>query len=235
VTVTVRPIRDEDQWPARRPALWPIPDLPQTPAETTLIAQSPDGEIQGGVELSHTEHEDHATAILRGFTHSAPADVTLHLLRVAENWAQSHRCLDWIGLLSDELDARWAARQATDPRAGGIDLFLGATRQQASPDGQSLTSLDYAAYPDMALTRMQRLLLEARRQWPIARAVLLHRIGRVPLGQSSVLIAVACPHRAEAFEACRWLIDTLKVDVPIWKQERWSDGRGAWVEPPPRP
>jgi molybdopterin synthase catalytic subunit len=75
--------------------------------------------------------------------------------------------------------------------------------------------------------------MRARDRWPIARLALLHRTGRVGLGEPSVIIAVATPHRAESFEACRWLIDTLKAEVPIWKKEVWGDGSGSWVHPEP--
>ena len=93
-----------------------------------------------------------------------------------------------------------------------------------------LLALDYEAYPEMALGRMQQLAQTARQKWPILRIVMHHRIGRVPISEPSVAIAVSCPHRAEAFEACRWLIDQLKIDVPIWKKEIWADGSGTWVE-----
>jgi molybdopterin synthase catalytic subunit len=229
VNFTIRPQRDDDHWPARRASHWPIADLPMSAPESTLIAQSADGPILGGMELSHVD----STAILRGYC--SDPNITPGLLHAAENWAKPLDCTDWVGLLSDELNVHWATRRVTDPRAGGIDLFLGTTRRQTHEDGRELTSLDYEAYPDMALARMQKLLADARGQWPIVRSVLLHRVGRVALGESSVLIAVSCPHRAEAFAACRWLIDTLKVDVPIWKQERWSDGGGTWVQPPPPP
>ena len=71
----------------------------------------------------------------------------------------------------------------------------------------------------------------ARSRWPVVRLSLLHRTGRVPLGDPSVLVAVATPHRADAFEACRYLIDTLKAEAAIWKKEVWSDGTGSWVHP----
>jgi len=78
----------------------------------------------------------------------------------------------------------------------------------------------------MAKQQMRDLARRARQRWPIVRLALLHRVGRVPLTQPSVLIAVSTPHRAEAFEACRWLIDTLKSEVTIWKKEIWDDGAG---------
>jgi molybdopterin synthase catalytic subunit len=77
---------------------------------------------------------------------------------------------------------------------------------------------------------MRRLAEEARRGWRISRIVMLHRIGRVEVGQPSVLIAVSTPHRAEAFEACRFLIDRLKAEATIWKKEIWSDRSSTWVE-----
>ena len=116
-----------------------------------------------------------------------------------------------------------------DPAAGGIDVFIGTTRAETGADGRELVALDYEAYPEMALEQMHALARRAREKWPVLRLALLHRVGRVPLGEPSVVVAAACPHRAEAFEACRWLIDTLKADVPIWKKEVWSDGTGTWA------
>lgn len=113
--------------------------------------------------------------------------------------------------------------------AGGIAVFLGCTRAEKSPDGRELLALDYEAYQEMALKQMQELARQAREKWPIIKLAILHRVGRVGLGEPSVLIAVSTPHRGEAFDACRWLIDTLKKDVAIWKKEVWADGSGSWV------
>jgi len=117
----------------------------------------------------------------------------------------------------------------TDGRAGGIAVFLGTTRAEARPDGVELTALDYEAYPEMASRQLEDLAARARARWPILRLALLHRTGRVALGEPSVLIAVSTPHRSEAFDACRWLIDTLKAEAAIWKKEVWEDGKGTWV------
>lgn len=122
-----------------------------------------------------------------------------------------------------------AIAQVTAPTAGGIAVFLGCTRAEKSLDGRELLALDYEAYSEMALKQMQDLARRAREKWPIIKLALLHRVGRVGLGEPSVLIAVSTPHRGEAFEACRWLIDTLKKDVAIWKKEVWADGSGSWV------
>ena len=84
----------------------------------------------------------------------------------------------------------------------------------------------------MAEIELGRLAEEASSRWPLARVVVLHRLGAVPSPEASVLCATASAHRAPAFEACRWLIDTLKERVPIWKRETRADGTGAWVQPP---
>jgi molybdopterin synthase catalytic subunit len=137
---------------------------------------------------------------------------------------------DWIDLCSQPLDTAAAARFVTGPAAGGIDIFLGTTRAETSPNGKALLALDYEAYPQMALEQMRELARQARALWPVLKLALLHRTGRVEIGEPSVLIAVSTPHRAEAFAACRWLIDTLKAQVPLWKKEVWADGSTSWVE-----
>ncbi|HEX8911887.1 MAG TPA: molybdenum cofactor biosynthesis protein MoaE [Humisphaera sp.] len=138
---------------------------------------------------------------------------------------------DWIALTPAPLDAAAAVRFVTDPAAGGIDLFLGTTRAERNAAGHDLLALDYEAYADMAVARLKQLAAEARKRWPIVKLAVLHRTGRVPVGEASVAVAVASPHRAEAFEACRFLIDELKKDVPIWKQEVWAEGPATWVHP----
>ena len=115
-------------------------------------------------------------------------------------------------------------------QAGGIDVFLGTTRTETDPAGRRLMALDYEAYREMATTQLRDLAVRARGQWPITRLAVLHRVGRVAVGQPSVIIAVATPHRAEAFAACRWLIDTLKAEAAIWKKEIWDDGAQTWKE-----
>ena len=91
--------------------------------------------------------------------------------------------------------------------------------------------LDYEAYEEMAGEKMKDLAAQARQQWQLVNVAIVHRLGNVPLGEASVAIAVSSAHRANAFEAGRWLIDTLKVEVPIWKREHWSDGSSEWVHP----
>ena len=114
---------------------------------------------------------------------------------------------------------------------GGICTFEGATRADCDTDHGRIVRLEYEAYEEMARAQMQRLADEALDKWGPARIALVHRIGPVPPGEMSVMILVACGHRAEAFEACRWLIDMLKQDVPIWKRDVYKDGFDRWVDP----
>src|SRR5437879_4186118 len=118
---------------------------------------------------------------------------------------------DLIAIQAEPLFVQAAVESVSHGRAGGIDVFLGATRAETSSDGKSLVALDYEAYTDMALAQMTELARRARARWPIERLAVLHRVGRVGVGEPSVIIAVAAPHRNEAFDACRWLIDTLKA------------------------
>ena len=83
----------------------------------------------------------------------------------------------------------------------------------------------------MAHRRLSELEAEARQRWPVIECIVVHRLGRVPIGEASVAIAVSTPHRRDAFAACQWLIDSLKRDVPIWKREQWADGTTEWVHP----
>ena len=138
---------------------------------------------------------------------------------------------DWITISPQPLDVATAVAFATDGRAGGIDIFLGTTRAETSSDGRELVALDYEAYEEMAGRQLQDLARRAREQWPIVKLALLHRVGRVAIGEPSVIIAVSTPHRADSFAACKWLIDALKKDVAIWKKEVWADGTGTWVHP----
>ena len=138
---------------------------------------------------------------------------------------------DQIALTDAPLDVAGAVAFVSDGRAGGIDVFLGTTRAEVSGDGRELVALDYEAYEEMAGSQLRDLARRAREQWPVVKLALHHRVGRVAIGEPSVVIAVSTPHRAQAFEACRWLIDALKKDVAVWKKEVWAVGSGTWVHP----
>ena len=118
------------------------------------------------------------------------------------------------------------ARAVRDPVAGAVVVFLGTTRLHNA--GRRVLRLEYEAFAPMALREMQGLVDQARRRWRLCRVAMVHRTGVVPVGQVSVGVAVSAGHRAEAFAACRWLIDRLKTIVPIWKREHFRDGR-VWI------
>lgn len=140
-------------------------------------------------------------------------------------------CPDHVGLSPEPLDAARAVALVCAGAAGGVCVFLGTTRDETSGDGQRLLALDYEAYPEMAKQQLHDLARRARERWPVIRLALLHRVGRVPVGEASVLVAVSTPHRGEAFECCRWLIDTLKAELAVWKKEIWEEGEGTWAKP----
>ncbi len=115
---------------------------------------------------------------------------------------------------------------------GAALVFEGVVRNQTR--GRRTLYLDYEAYDEMALQQMEALATQALQQFQIRDVALVHRLGRLEIGETSVLIAVASAHRAAAFEACRWLIDTLKRTVPIWKKEYFEDG-AVWADGEPFP
>lgn len=134
-----------------------------------------------------------------------------------------------IALTRQPIDAADLLSQVGSPQAGAIVLFLGTVRELTA--GRRTVALDYEGFPPMAEQKLAELEAEARRRWPLIECALVHRLGRLELGETSVAVAVSAPHRRHAFEAGQWLIDTLKLEVPIWKQENWDDGTQAWVHP----
>jgi molybdopterin synthase catalytic subunit len=131
---------------------------------------------------------------------------------------------DLIAFRSQPLDAAEVIAHVTCAAAGGIDLFIGTTRAERHPQLGDLTALDYEAYEEMAVAELQKTIAVARSQWDVCRAAVLHRVGRCAVGEASVIIAVSCPHRAEAFAACRHIIDQLKKLAPIWKRDLYQQG-----------
>lgn len=134
-----------------------------------------------------------------------------------------------IEITESPIDFASLTERVRSNQAGAVCLFLGTVRELTG--GKRTLALDYEAYPAMAQSKLAELEAEARRRWPILDVALVHRVGRLDLGEVSVAIAVSCPHRHQAFEASRWLIDTLKEIVPIWKKETWADGSEEWVHP----
>lgn len=117
---------------------------------------------------------------------------------------------------------------ADDPANGAVVVMSGMVR--GNTDGKPVVSLEYQAYEPMALEVFKQIAAQIRATWPdVTRVVIHHRTGQLTVGEISVLVAVGCPHRAEAFAACQYAIDTLKHNAPIWKKEWWEDGSTSWV------
>jgi molybdopterin synthase catalytic subunit len=131
------------------------------------------------------------------------------------------------GLTRAAIDVPALIELVSSPADGAVATFTGIVRD--NQDGRAVRHLEYEAHEPMALALMERLAGEARQRFGVSHAALRHRLGRLEIGEVSVAIAVAAPHRAEAIAACQWLIDTLKAEVPIFKKEYFSDGE-AWVE-----
>jgi molybdopterin synthase catalytic subunit len=112
--------------------------------------------------------------------------------------------------------------------AGGIVLFLGTVRNQS--EAGKVTEIIYEAYSSMAEKKLKEIEEEAKQRWPVREVRIVHRTGRLRVGEVSVGVAVSAPHRAEAFEACRHIIERIKRDLPIWKKERLAVGKDVWVE-----
>jgi molybdopterin synthase catalytic subunit len=121
-----------------------------------------------------------------------------------------------VWLTTDTLDPQEAMSLVKDPTAGGVVVFSGDVRLET--DGKITEFLDYEAYEAMALEQMRRIAGEASHRWA-ARVAIAHRLGRIGAGETAVVVAVACAHRAEAFACCQFLMDRLKDDVPIWKRD----------------
>jgi molybdopterin synthase catalytic subunit len=134
-----------------------------------------------------------------------------------------------IRLTTDAIDYHALTEQVRRPDCGGVVLFLGTVRDLTG--GRVTAALDYEAYPVMAEKKLEEIEQETRELYPIRDIILVHRLGHLDLGEVSVAVAVSCPHRAEAFEACRHAIDRLKEIVPIWKKENWADGSSQWIHP----
>lgn len=132
-----------------------------------------------------------------------------------------------IEIVRENIDINRVMQSVQDPGAGGVAAFIGTTRNRSN--GKSVLALEYDAYVPMALKLMSRIASEAKTRWAVQKISIVHRIGRLEIGEASVAIAVSSVHRKEAFEACRYAIDTLKKEVPIWKKEFFENGE-VWVD-----
>jgi len=132
-------------------------------------------------------------------------------------------------LTNEPIDTAAVLGAVRSPAAGAVVLFLGTAREMTG--GRKTRSLHYECYAEMAEQKLAELEKDARRRWPLVDCAIVHRLGSVEVGQTSVAIAVSSAHRAGAFEAGKWLIDRIKEVVPIWKKENWADGTSQWVHP----
>ena len=134
-----------------------------------------------------------------------------------------------IAVRESELSVDEVRAAVADPAAGGIALFAGAVRD--TDHGRGVTGLSYSAHPSAAaeLRRVAEVIAE---KYPVIGIAAVHRVGDLAIGDLAVVLAVSCPHRAEAFDACRDLIDILKASVPIWKHQLFDDGSAEWVGSP---
>ncbi len=117
--------------------------------------------------------------------------------------------------------------EVMDVGAGGVTLFLGTVRDRS--EAGKVVEIDYESYVEMAERNLREIEEDVLRKWPVKKIKIVHRIGRLRLGEVSVAVALSTPHRAEAFEACRYAIDRIKRDVPIWKREKLAGGKRIWV------
>lgn len=123
--------------------------------------------------------------------------------------------------------------EVSSAERGGTCLFLGTVRN--GPEEHGVTAIEYSAYEQMVEAEFGRLLADATARWPEARIAVRHRLGTIPVGAASIAIAAAAPHRAQAFEACRFVIEEVKRRIPVWKKELRVDGTEVWVDPSGRP
>jgi len=134
-----------------------------------------------------------------------------------------------IQLTRDAIDHANLTERVRRSDCGAVVTFLGTVRDLTGD--QVTVALDYEAYPGMAEKKMAEIERDTRERWPVGEMMMAHRLGHMAVGEISVAVAVSCPHRAQAFEACRYAIDRLKELVPIWKKEHWADGTTEWVHP----
>ncbi len=127
----------------------------------------------------------------------------------------------------EPIDGQALIRSVQTDGDGAVALFLGTVRDHNK--GRKVIGLEYSAYEEMALQELERVRDQALERFEISAAAVVHRLGALEIGATSVAVAVAAPHRAAAFDACRFVIDTLKHTVPIWKKEKFEDGE-AWIE-----
>ncbi|MBV9204349.1 MAG: molybdenum cofactor biosynthesis protein MoaE [Actinobacteria bacterium] len=143
--------------------------------------------------------------------------------------AHVNEVLRLIAVRESELSVDEVRAAVADPAAGGVALFAGTVRD--CDHDQEVSALSYSAHPS-AQAELRRVAEQVAAKFPVLGVAAVHRVGDLAVGDLAVVVAVACPHRAEAFDACRALIEELKASVPIWKHQRFADGTSEWVGSP---
>jgi len=151
-----------------------------------------------------------------------PAPSTASTRRIITN-------LYHLELTETPIDAAQLIETVRTPACGAVVTFLGTVREMTA--GRRTQRLSYQSYPEMALQELKALVEEMLESTPVERAGVIHRLGRLELGEIAIGLAVSAPHRAEAFQAAAELMDCIKQSVPIWKQEHWDDGTSDWIHP----
>ena len=136
-------------------------------------------------------------------------------------------------LVDEPIDLNELLGKLDDPDVGSHGWFLGVTRRTTVVESESKTTrtLAYEAHQPMAEKELRALATKAREDFGLSKVVIVHRLGEVPIGQASVVVGCSSPHRVDTFDAQRWIMDTLKKEVPIWKREHYADGTTEWVHP----
>lgn len=132
-----------------------------------------------------------------------------------------------VEITRDKIDINQILAAVEEPSAGGVALFIGRVRNHA--DGRAVLRMEYEGYAEMARKELEKIEAKVREKWPVLSMAMVHRLGMLDIGEASVVIAVACAHRAPAFQACKFAIDRLKQTIPVWKKEYGPDGT-TWVE-----
>jgi MoaE-MoaD fusion protein len=187
-------------------------------ATTTLV-------LRDGDEVGLLPPVSGGSAAQTGAAHTDAA-------RTARVLDESAGELGFVALTRERIDAEKLIAEAKSGEDGAVVVFDGIVRNHSR--GRETLYLDYEAYEEMALRQMKELAGHARERFGVRHVTIVHRLGRLEIGETSVLIVVASAHRTQAFEACRWLIDTLKKTVPIWKKEHFEDG-AVWADGEPFP
>ncbi len=133
----------------------------------------------------------------------------------------------WFQVTSEALDPGRLVAAVRKDESGAVALFYGVARNHS--EGRRVQALEYDAHPSLAEKKLREVAREVRARWPVTDIGILHRTGRIEIGETSLLVAVSAAHRKEAFDACHYAVDRIKEIVPIWKKEIWEGGESAWV------